>query len=204
MSNVHSWQQKQVLDAYADQMEIEKTRAKAIVKEQVKLQALEYREARKEQEAERKKSVHEEIQISQEGKLQVVTKNLQVDAIPRMVTNMEAPRLILLKRRKDESDEAFLFQFRVGKRNGEVFFNPNMVGSGTYLLKKFASQGVRFYFPGAKKKTFLLEFLSMMIEDMSEVRWLADSSGWVKNFDGHFEFVGEGDLTWGLVKKMAK
>lgn len=71
--NLANWQQKQAMDAYADQREVEKARAKAIVKEQVKMQAREYREVQKEQEAERKKAIHEEIQILHNGKLQIIT-----------------------------------------------------------------------------------------------------------------------------------
>ena len=202
--NPANWQQKQAMDAYADQREVKKARAKAIVKEQVKMQAREYREVQKEQEAERKKAVHEEIQILQNGKLQIITKNLRGDAMPRMVTNMEAPHLILLKRRKDESDTVLQLKFKIDGRDDEVFLNPDLIGSGTYLLKKFVAKGVRCYLPGVKKKLFLMEFLSMMIEDMSEERWLADNSGWIKKFNGHFVFVGEGDLTWKKAKKMAK
>lgn len=202
--NLANWQQKQVMDAYADQREVEKARAKAIAREQVKMQAREYREVQMEQDAERKKTVHEEIQILQNGKLQIVTKNLRVSTEPREVTNMEAPRLILLKRRSNESDTVLLLKFKLNGCDSEVFFNPDMIGSGTYLLKKFASQGVRFYLPMAKKKAFLIEFVSMLIEDSSEEHWLADNVGWVKDSEGHFEFVGEEDLTWSLAKKLAK
>lgn len=117
---------------------------------------------------------------------------------------MEAPYLILLKRQKDESDTVLQLKFKLDGRDDEVFLDPDLIGSGTYLLKKFVAQGVRCYLPGAKKKQFLMEFLSMMIEEMSEERWLADNSGWIKNFDGKFEFVGEEDITWKKAKKMAK
>lgn len=69
MYDYEKWREKQELDFYEDRREIEKTRAKAVVKEQVKMQAQECREARKEQEDERKKSVYEEVQVLQSGEL---------------------------------------------------------------------------------------------------------------------------------------
>ena len=52
--NLANWQQKQVMDAYTDQREVEKARAKAIAREQVKMQAREYREVQREQEGKKR------------------------------------------------------------------------------------------------------------------------------------------------------
>lgn len=204
MYNVSNFQQKFAMDAYEDKREVEKERAKAIVRERIRMQAQECREIKKEQEEERKKAVHEEVQILSNGQMQIITRNLLIDTMPREFTNMEAPRIIFLKRQKDESDTVLLLEFRHDGCEGQIFLDPDMIGSGAYLIKKFASQGVRFYFPMAKKKAFLIEFISVLIENSKEVQLLTDNYGWTKNIDGHFKHVGEGELIWRVVKKRAK
>lgn len=203
MYDYEKWREKQELDFYEDRREIEKTRAKAVVKEQVKMQAQECREARKEQEDERKKSVYEEVQVLQSGELQIVTKNLRIDAIPRKVTNMENPRVIMLRRMRNGDDELIMVKCNVKDSDIKIFMAPSMIGSGSYVLKKFAAKGIDFSMPTAKAKRLATCLVIQLSAEPERIQWLPEHAGWVQNLEGNFEFFGKEQLTWQKAQKLA-
>lgn len=204
MYDQERWKVKQELDFYNDRREIEKAKAKAFVKEKVKIDAFKYRQQLKEEEEERKRAIFEELQIMQNGKLQIVTKNLQIDAIPRIVTNMESPRAIILKRMENENDQVVLIKCNVKGNNIEIFMKPDMIGSGTYVLKKFAAKGIDFALPTAKAKRVATCLVVQLSAKPEEILWLPEHAGWVQNVDETFGFFGKGTLTWEKAQKLAK
>lgn len=203
MNNELGWHQKQQRDFYEDQREIMKEKAKAYAREQAKIEAMEYRIAIKESEAERKKSIGEEVQLLASGEMQIVSKNLLVDARPRQFTNMRGPRLAILKRMEDETDEILLFQCTVENRDIEIYIDANNLGNGTYLVRKLAAKGVYFELPSVKAKQVAVRIIGILLHD-AETKWLPECPGWVKYANGDFDFIEEGGLTWKKAKKMEK
>ena len=118
--------------------------ARAAEKEKIRLVGAQMRSLQKEEEEERKRAICEELQIAESGELHIVTKNLQIGAKPRIVTNMTHPVLFVLKRAKCKSEKIFEIRCRVSGEETAIFLNPEKIVSGTYLINKFASIGVVF------------------------------------------------------------
>lgn len=204
MYNPGQWQEKQAVDFYEDCREIEKERAKAAVRESVKLEAARCRQQFKEAEEERKRSICEEVQILSSGELQIVTRNLLVDAKPRHFTNMETPRLTILKRIEDETEKIYLVECEASGRGVQVFLSSDKAGNGTYILRKFASAGIWFSHPTANTKKIAVRIICALMEGPVEEHWLADCAGWMKRPDGKFIFIDEEAITWEKARKFVK
>lgn len=187
-----------------DCREIQKAAAKEAVKEIVRIQSMQIKTQLREQEKERKKAVGEALQIMVNGELQVITENLSIQTVPRRVTNMRDPKLTVLKRMTDEAEQIYYVRCFVGEREEEVFLEKNQAGTGSYILRKFASAGIRFFKGTAEAKKFAVQLISILREEYKEEKLLPELEGWVKMPDGQFQYVGNGDLTWEEVKKRCR
>ncbi len=184
--------------------EIEKIKAIEAAKACVRLEERRIRQQMKEIEEERRRNQGEDLVFGENGELQLVTTNLSFTAEPRQVTNMMSPKLTILKHEKDEDEKIFQVDFRIAERNLKIFLEPNEIGSGNYLLKKFASVGVIFYLKTARAKLVATRILCVLQQIFTEEEILPDDVGWIKSIDGKWRYVEEGDLTWERVKKLAK
>lgn len=197
-------QQKQQQEYMSDYREIQKAAAKEAAKETVRIQSMQMKNQIREQEKERKKAVGEALQIMVNGELQVITENLSIQAIPRRVTNMRDPKLTILKRMADESEQIYYVRCFVGEREEEVFLEKNQAGTGSYVLRKFASAGIRFFKGTAEAKKFAVQLISILREEYKEEKLLPELEGWVKMPDGQFQYFGREDFTWDKLKKLCK
>lgn len=201
----NNWQQQKMQQEYMnDCREIQKAAAKEAVKEIVRIQSMQIKTQLREQEKERKKAVGEALQIMVNGELQVITENLSIQTVPRRVTNMRDPKLTVLKRMTDEAEQIYYVRCFVGEREEEVFLEKNQAGTGSYILRKFASAGIRFFKGTAEAKKFAVQLISILREEYKEEKLLPELEGWVKMPDGQFQYVGNGDLTWEEVKKRCR
>lgn len=204
MNNESSWKQKRECDFYEDQRAILREQAKAYAREKVKIDAMECRIAIKDAEAERKKSVCDEVQLLTSGEMQIISKNLLVDAKPRHFTNMRSPHLVILRRMEDETDEIVLFKCSIENRDIEICIDTNRLGNGTYLVRKLAAKGIYFELPTVKAKQVAVRIFGILLNDKTGTEWLPDNSGWVKYENGNFSFIEEGEMTWKKAEKLAK
>lgn len=199
------WHQQKQQQAYEnDCREIQKMAAKTVAVENVRIQSMKIKNQIREQEKERKKAVGEKLQILENGELQIVSENLSVQAIPRHVTNMRSPKLTILKRISDEDEQIYLVQCFVGERRENVFLQKNLVGTASYVLRKFGSAGIYFKMETPKAKKFAVQLMSILREICKDEKTLPEREGWMKMPDGQFQYIGKGDLTWEKVKKMCK
>lgn len=199
------WQQQKMQQEYMnDCREMQKVAAKEAAKETIRIQSMQIKAQLREQEKERKKAVGEVLQIMENGELQLVSENLSVQAIPRRVTNMRDPKLTVLKRMIDEAEQIYYVRCFVGKREEEVFLEKNQAGTGSYILRKFASAGIRFFKGTAEAKKFAVQLISILRGEYKEEKLLPELEGWVKMPDGQFQYFGREDFTWDKVKKLCK
>ena len=199
------WQQQKQRQQYLnDCREIQKAAAKEAAKETVRIQSMQAKNQIREQEKERKKAVGEALQIMENGELQIVTENLSIQAIPRQVTNMRSPRLIVLKRQLDATEQIFQIICFVREEEKNIFMEKNQAGAGAYILRKFASEGIYFKMETAKAKKFVVQLLAILQEDREEEILLSELDGWMKMPDGQFRYVGKEDLTWEKAKKLSR
>lgn len=200
------WQKKKADEEYlADCREIQKAAAKTAAVEQVRINSAVIKQNLREQERERKKAVGERLELLSNGELQIVSENLAIEPIPRKATNMRWPTLFVLKRAVDESEQIYCIACEIGNQKKFVFLEKNASGNGSYLLRKFASSGIYFKMDTAKAKSFAIQLLGILLSTTeTEEVLLPDMAGWMKNPDGTFKFIQEGELTWEKAKKLSK
>lgn len=189
---------------WEDIRDIEKTRAKAEVKAVTRLQERQIRYQMKETEEERKRQQGEELVFGEDGELQLVTTNLSIETIPRRLTNMRKLKLTVLRHAEDSDDRIFRIDFKIGERNDQVYLESREVGNGSYLVKKFASQGAYFMLKSARAKEIAVKILCSLQQMSEDEEILPDEMGWIKMQDGMWHYIGEEEMTWKRAKKLAK
>lgn len=178
---------------------------RTIEKEKIRLAAAQMRSLQKEEEKELKKTLYEEIQMLENGELCVVTKNLRVEAIPRKVTNMTWPSLTVLRRAINSHEKIFEIHCQVAQKDCRLFLESNSVGSGTYLIRKFASVGVTFLLQTtALQKKFATQLIAVLLKNRKGEKMLPEMVGWMKKGDGTYVFIEKREETWEYVKEKSK
>ena len=202
--NPQKYAQEQMQAYYNDCREVQKTIAKANALEDIRLKGLIARQRLREAESERKKSTFEELLITSDGEVQIITRNLTIEAKPRAVTNMTVPHLAILKRLKDATEEIFLYRGIENHISRELFLNPQKAGKGSYLIKNFVLIGVQFHLPSAKAKELAIQLLALLISAGPEELLLADDEGYTEFPGKGFIYIGEEDLTWKKATKLCR
>lgn len=195
---MYEWQYPQTL-CY----EAEKARVKAEVTANVRLREAEIKQQMREATDERKRHIGEKLVITENGEVEVVTTNLSVEAVPRVCTNLRKPKLELLYTSGDETD-IFRLSCLVANMPVDVYLNSEMVGNGSYLLRKFAAGGIYFCTETAKAKKYAVQLLCIQQQNLADEIWIPNGEGWVKNEDDDFIHIEEDDMTWEKVKNRAK
>lgn len=196
--------QEQMQAYYQDCREVKKSIAKANALEDIRLKGFITRQYLRQLESERKSSTFEELLITSDGEVQIITRNLTIEAKPRAVTNITSPRIVILKRLKDTTEELFLFQCVVNKVSRKLFLNPQKVGKGSYLIKNFILIGAYFHLPSAKAKELATQLLALLISSGPEELLLADDEGYTEFPGKGFIYIGEEDLTWKKATKLCR
>ena len=183
------------------QREIWKAAAKTEAVEQTRLNYAAAKVRIKEEEAERKKRIYEQIEIDKEGNITVVTKNLAFLPQKRRLCNMKAPVLQKLIRLKEQDESAYFLTCVIGNTLTEIFFADAQIGDAAYVLRKIRGAGGMFYGETqATCKKYAIELVTGLLPNAKSVL-VPDAPGWMRLSTGEFIFVEEGDLTWKNVKK---
>lgn len=188
--------QQQMQEYFRDCRDVQKSIAKAQALEDIRLKGLADRQLLRQLEAERKRATFDELTITPEGHVQLITRNLTVDARPRSLTNMKAPCVVILRRLADSSDEIFLYKCIVNNLPRKLFLDPHKAGKGSYLLRNFALIGGYFQLPQTKAKDLSVQLLAFLIASDSKEQILPDEEGYVEMPGKGLIYVGKDDLTW--------
>ena len=182
-------------------LEVTKTEWKTAIVENRRLELYQKKLEMRQEQREREKALVEELQISDDGGITVVTRNTAVKAVPRLITNMR--NLELATYYPSESDEppCYVLSCSIGDgRKQRVFLDSERIARPSYLFRKFTAAGIYFYVPYPKVMPLLVTLIGKLAEKCEEACFLPDREGWVKWEDGSFEYFGKEDLTWGYVK----
>lgn len=195
--------QKEQEEIWRDMREIEKTRVKAEITENIRTQAQEVRRQNKERADERKRGQYETIELTSNGDARVITKNLSVPTIPREITNLKNLHGKIFRRRVFPYESIFCLEGNVGEQKIRVYFKGDEVGNGTYVLKRLSAQGISIWAKTVKAKKYAVQMLEMLILD-APVYQVADFPGWIKTGTDSFSFVEENVITWDYLLEVVK
>lgn len=186
------------------QREIWKAAAKAEAIEQTRLNFAAAKLRMKEEEAERKKQIFEQIGIDEEGNITLITKNLTISPKKRSLCNMKSPALTKLVRVKAQEDCIFCMSCLVNEKWEKIYLAEEKLGNGGYILKKITSAGGIFYLEKQSAcKRFAVDLISILLLGAKEV-FVPDTPGWMKLPSGKFKFVEEEDLSWKWIQKKSR
>lgn len=187
-----------------NRIELEKESAKAAISLNRDIQLLDNREKRRQINSEKRKAQYDDITLHSDGTLSVVTRNLEVQAIQRRITNFIYPEVIRLKN-KDDTQVFYLFGCKIGKKDVHTYLSAEKAGSPVYVLKKMNAVGCEIYADSKKRCEFYAaKIWSKTLENCHKEIFVADYYGWQILNDGTMDFVKEGTLLWQDVKKGAR
>lgn len=176
---------------------------KAEIKEDAKLNAYAKKRRLKEEDEERRRGLHEDIEVTQEGKIQAITRNLSVAAEPRSIINMQKPSITVLKRLADPTEQIYLLNCVTNGCEKKIFLDTEKSGNGSYLVKKLGSAGVCFKVNKIAESKVLAVKLLCVLLDFAREEFLSDCVGWYMMPGGHPKFTGEEEKTWNHAKKQS-
>lgn len=195
--------QKEQEEIRRDMREIEKTRVKAEITENIRTQAQEVRRQNKEYSDEKKRGQYETVEFTAGGEVRVITKNLSVPTIPREITNLTNPHGKIFRRRGFPQESVFCLEGNTGEQKIRVYFKGDEVGNGTYVLKRLSAQGISIWAKTVKAKKYAVQMLEMLILD-AQVYQVPDLPGWIKTGKDSFSFVEENAITWDYLMEVLK
>lgn len=179
-------QQFITVDEQQVQFEIWREGQKAYERERGKLaaevQAMYERSNVREMITEKKKAVWDEVVITSDGKVEVITRNLSTNIFPRKFTNIRSPELILIVRINNPTDFLYLFRCQIAdmeEYQKEVVIDPERIITGNYLLRKFASIGGQIYARSPQNKSFACQLLAALLRKKTrKFIFLRIMAGW--------------------------
>lgn len=188
---------------YKTEREIEITERKQLSKEKVKLWAMQERQKIKSENSEARRSIYEEVMITEDGRLEIQTRNLQISAVARELSNIKNPKLTVLKREQNQAEELYLIKCNVAGEDKEIYLSPSKIRGGTYLLNKFALAGASINAPTNKAKEYARQLLRLLIVKSNETIILPEKAGWMVLPDNTVHLVEKEDLLWTDAMKLA-
>lgn len=186
------------------QIELGKEKIKAEIGVEKNIQLMDSREKARQRISEKRKAQYDDICLNRDGTLSVVTRNLEVMATQRKLTNFIYPEAIRLKN-KDSTEVFYLFTCTIGKEDVYTYLSGEKAGSPVYILKKLCSVGCEIYADSRKRcELYAAKMWSKILADCHKEMYIADAYGWRTLEDGTMDFVKEGTLLWKDVKKGAR
>uniref|UniRef100_UPI003FF1416E hypothetical protein n=1 Tax=Eisenbergiella tayi TaxID=1432052 RepID=UPI003FF1416E len=153
--------------------------------------------------SEAQRSIYEEVMITEDGRLEIQTRNLQISAVARELSNIKNPKLTVLKREQNQAEELYLIECNVAGEDKEIYLSPSKIGGGIYLLNKFALAGASINAPTNKAKEYARQLLRLLIVKSNETLILPENAGWMALPDNTVHLVEKGDLLWTDAMKLA-
>lgn len=187
-----------------DQRELAKAEKKAYLREKYKTWGLQERQHVHDQIEEARRSVYENVSIGGSGKIEIKTENLAIASSSRLISDLCSPKLIILQKANDLTEEIFCVMGVVKNKKTEMFLSPDRCGNGTYLLRKFNTSGVSIYAEAIKAKAYAGQLLRLLISNSTETQILSENPGWLLLPDGSIKLVDEGELLWSDAQKLSR
>jgi hypothetical protein len=184
--------------------ELELYKAKKDIDTDAAIALSEARQWIKTSEEEIRRQTYQMISIA-DGQITVQTQNLKIDTVPRKIVNMTNPKLCQLIRLEKPSDSAWQLLCLVNESSKCIFLDSAKLGSGTYLLSKFAAHGI-FFCEDAEtnQKKWARQLIALLLSNAVERAYIPDEHGWTQLSSGEFRFYKKGVTTWTLVKQLIK
>jgi hypothetical protein len=184
-----------------DCRELQKKCEETKMRVQASMELTTWKTKAKQEEEERRRAFYEELSVDCEGRVIVRSCNAQVQAQPRITSNMRWPRLYIAAKASDMLETVFVLDCEIGGERKQVFLDSKKAGSATYIQKKMIAAGIDVWAPSlAKSKEYLCKFMGLMIQNAQKTV-LPDAPGWMV-IDGKFSFVGKERMTWKNICKM--
>lgn len=186
---------------YNNCLELEKMKEKEAIKYDAKLQILYAREEIRQKKVEDEKTVCETVAVGPDGYVTITTQNLWIEAKPRWVSNMRFLKLYIAVRVSDFNEKVLILICEVAGREQIVYLKPERIGSGTYILGKFAAAGIDILAPQGKEKQYARKLIALLVQQ-GQPAVLPEEPGWMELENDKFSFVEEGRMTWQKIKKL--
>ena len=184
-------------------IEIEKDRQKMINRKEVQIAYDNARDLRRQAVAEKKKQQTDEVAFRENGELEIVTVNLDIEARKRKLCNFTHPKLTRLYT-EGEREEFFVLECVVGGRETEVFISAEKAGKPAYLLKKLNAKGCEIYASSRRlQEDYTIKLWTLLLHTSTCECCVPTTYGWHTLPDGSMEFIDENTTLWEDIKKWA-
>lgn len=180
------------------------TEAKAVITEAVRTDGYERRLRLREEAKEKARAVVEVLDVDDNGRLFVISKNTTVAAKPRGITNMSRPEIIIIRCTNPLKPACYKLTCKIADKKACLFLASEKVGKGNYLLNKLISAGIYFEIQHNKIKPLMLQLLGKLIVTCDVEELVPETEGWVRLPDGRYRFYSEEDLTWKKITALSK
>lgn len=158
-----------------------------------------------EAEREIRKGQSDVIEILEDGKVVVETRNLRVNMAPRVVANLSNPEMIKLVHAEKPTEYIWMFVGIVKADWKAVFLSLDKLESPRYLMKKIVELGAEiFACSSAEEKWMVKKLVRKLIHDSRRYKWIPEQIGWFVDEDGKIKFYEKEDLTWSYILEKAR
>ena len=142
-----------------------------------------------------KKGEYEEVTMDGEGKLIVIKKNALVDTGPGKVSNMEKPKLCVIRRANNIDECIYKISFVINGKDETLFLDPTKITDKAYITRKLSTKGVLLY---GRNKNLIPEIFAYLVSANDECNncVVPDCPGWFMTFKKKMGFAKKEDATW--------
>ena len=148
----------------------------------------------------------EVVEITEDGRIHIQTKDTAIDTKPRNVTNfkcMNAVIYINVDNPQEKIIKIYLKLDTVGEDERVVFLNLANCEKNAYIEKKFLTVGADIYASSkARMKEYEKKIVAYIIRNCKEIKEVPRKRGWYR-YQETIGFYGEKE-TWEEVKKYAE
>ena len=179
-------------------------------KEQLKLNSMYAMLAAKELHARRAEEERlarcEVVEITEDGRIHIQTKNTMVDTKPRNVTNFKYINAVVYVNVDNPQERIIKIFFKmdtVGEEERFIFLNLAKCEKNTYIEKKLLTIGADIYASSkARMKDYVKKIVAYIVRNCKEIKEIPQKRGWYKYQDS-IRFYDE-EETWTEVMKYAE
>lgn len=153
---------------------------------------------------ENKKKQIDEVILKMDGKLEIFTKNLNIEATPRYVCNFLYPKLTRLYT-AGENNILYALDVIVSRQEKRILLDNMKVGDPHYLLKKLNANGCEIYAASRRlQKDYVIKIWAILVNACESDCEVPSNYGWQMLESGKWIFVDENSMIWEVLKKCAQ
>ena len=157
-------------------------------KEQLKLNSmcamLEVKELHARRAEEERLARCEVVEITEDGRIHIQTKNTMVDTKPRNVTNFKYNNAVVYANVDNPQERIIKILFKmdtVGEEERFIFLNLAKYEKNTYIEKKFLTIGADIYASSkARMKDYVKKIVAYIVRNCKEIKEIPQKRGWDK------------------------